>query len=113
MKIDEVLLKRKTKVNEKIIKEIRAFRKKGFSFTELANRFNLSRSYVYYLCLEGEGLAKYRNRMSDYSKGYYASNRERIIEQSKITQKRNRERKAKILKKAEKKGCYIGRSRIM
>jgi hypothetical protein len=66
---------------------------------------------VYYLCLEGEKLTDYKKRMADYSKGYYFDNRERIIENSKITQKKIREKKAMILKKASKKRCFIGRSR--
>ncbi len=111
MKTDEVLLKRKTKATPKIIKEIRKFRNKGLSYTQLAKKFGLSRSYVYYLCLEGEKLTDYRNRMSEYSKGYYKDNREQIIENSKLTQKKNREKKAKILEKASKKRCFIGRSK--
>ena len=111
MKTDNVLLKRKTKATPKIIKEIHKFRNKGLSYTQLAKKFGLSRSYVYYLCLEGEKLTDYRNRMAVYSKGYYFDNRERIIENSKLTQKKNREKKAEILKKASKKRCFIGRSR--
>lgn len=111
MKTDEVLLTRKTKATPKIIKEIRKFRNKGLSYTQLAHKFGLSRSYVYYLCLEGERLTDYRNRMAVYSKGYYSDNRERIIENSKLTQKKNREKKAIILEKASKKRCFIGRSK--
>lgn len=108
---DHVLLKRKTKATPKIIKEIRKFRNKGLSYTQLAHKFGLSRSYVYYLCLEGEKLTDYKNRMADYSKGYYSDNRERIIENSKITKKKIREKKAKILEKASKKRCIIGRAK--
>lgn len=111
MKTDEVLLTRKTKATPKIIKEIRKFRNKGLSFTQLAKKFGLSRSYVYYLCLDGEKLTDCRNRMAVNSKRYYCDNRERIIENSKLTQKKNREKKAMILKKASKKRCFIGRSK--
>lgn len=111
MKTDEILLKRKTKATPELVKEIRKFRNKGLSFTQLANRFNLSRSYIYYLCLEGEDLEKCKKRMAEYSKEYYAENREAIIERSKATQKKTRERKAEIMKKAGKKRCFIGRAR--
>ena len=111
MKTDNVLLKRKTKATPKIIKEIRKFRNKGLSFTQLAHKFKLSRSYVYYLCLDGEKLADCRNRMAVNSKRYYSENREQIIENSKLTQKKNREKKAMILKKASKRRCFIGRSK--
>lgn len=111
MKTDEILLKRETKATPNLIKEIRKFRNKGLSFTQLANRFNLSRSYIYYLCLEDEDLEKCRKRMAEYSREYYAENRDAIIERSKVNQKKIRERKEEIMKKAGKKRCFIGRAR--
>lgn len=111
MKTDEILLKRKTKATPELVKKIQKFRNNGLSFTQLANRFNLSRSYIYYLCLEDEDLEKCKKRMAKYSKEYYAENRDAIIERSKATQKKIRERKAEIIKKAGKKRCFIGRAR--
>ena len=112
MKTDEVLLKKRRRATPDLIAEIRKFRKKGFTFTELAHKFGLSRSYIHYLCLDGESLVKYRERMALYSKDYYEEHRDTIIERSKATQARNRAKKAEILKKKQRKKCYIGRGRM-
>lgn len=112
MKTDEILLKKRRRATPDLVAEIRKFRKKGFTFTELSNKFGLSRSYIHYLCLEGEPLAKYKARMARYSKDYYEEHRDVIIERSKATQARNRAKKAEILKKAQRKKCYIGRGRM-
>lgn len=112
MKTDEVLLKKRRRATPDLVADIRKFRKKGFSFTELSHKFGLSRSYIHYLCLEGESLVKYKARMASYSKEYYGEHREAIIERSKATQARNRAKKAEILKKAQRKKCYIGRGRM-
>lgn len=112
MKTDEVLLKKRRRATPDLVAEIRKFRKKGFTFTELSHKFGLSRSYIHYLCLDGEPLVKYKARMALYSKDYYEEHRETIIERSKATQARNRAKKAAILKKALRKKCYIGRGRM-
>ena len=113
MKKDEILLSPKRKASPYIVKEIRRLRNKGLSFAELARRFSISRSYAHYLCLEGEDLEKYRTRMAINSKEYYNANRERLIEESKFHQRINRQKKAAILKKAQRKKCYTGRTRTM
>lgn len=112
MKTDEVLLNKRRRATPDLVAEIRKFRKKGFTFTELSHKFGLSRSYIHYLTLEGEPLAKYKERMALYSKDYYEEHRDAIIERSKATQARNRARKAEILKKKQRKKCYIGRRRM-
>lgn len=112
MKTDEILLKKRRRATPDLVAEIRKFRKKGFTFTELSHKFGLSRSYIHYLCLDGEPLAKYKSRMSLYSKYYYEEHRDAIIERSKATQAMNRAKKAEILKKKQRKKCYIGRGRM-
>lgn len=112
MKTDEILLKKRIRATPDLVAEIRKFRKKGFTFTELSHKFGISRSYIHYLCLDGETLAKYKARMALYSKDYYEEHREAIIERSKATQARNRAKKAEILKKKQRKKCYIGRGRM-
>jgi orotate phosphoribosyltransferase-like protein len=112
MKTDEILLKKRRRATPDLVAEIRKFRKKGFTFTELSHKFGLSRSYIHYLCLDGESLVKYKARMAIYSKDYYEEHRDAIIERSKATQARNRAKKAEILKKKQRKKCYIGRGRM-
>ena len=112
MKTDEILLKKRSRATPDLVAEIRKFRKKGFTFTELSHKFGISRSYIHYLCLDGETLAKYKARMVLYSKDYYEEHRDAIIERSKATQARNRAKKAEILKKKQRKKCYIGRGRM-
>lgn len=112
MKTDEILLKKRRRATPDLVAEIRKFRKKGFTFTELSHKFGLSRSYIHYLCLDGEPLVKYKARMALYSKDYYEEHRDAIIERSKAIQARNRAKKAEILKKAQRKKCYIGRGRM-
>ncbi len=68
---DRLKLGRK-KIPDSVVKAIRKERKKGLTYAALAKKYGISRSYVRYLTLEGEQKERWKQKMRENSRKFYA-----------------------------------------
>lgn len=107
---DRLKLGRK-KIPDSVVKAIRKERKKGLTYAALAKKYGISRSYVRYLTLEGEQKERWKQKMRENSRKFYAEHRDEIIPRSKERQRINRSLKQEKLKKLGGRKCFLGRGR--
>ena len=107
---DRLKLGRK-KIPDSVVKAIRKERKKGVTYAALALKYGISRSYVRYLTLEGEQKERWKQKMRENSRKFYAEHRDEIIPRSKERQRINRSLKQEKLKTLGGRRCFLGRGR--
>lgn len=109
--IKDMLKLGRKKIPDSVVKAIRKERKNGLTYAALAKKYGISRSYVRYLTLEGEQKERWKQKMRENSRKFYAEHRDEIIPRSKERQRINRSLKQEKLKKLEGRKCFLGRGR--